>query len=215
MAISPSAGRMPGGQATPEQLETQRKASMQSHRREFARLALGFFGTTTSAFPVEFTYAGQAEAADGKADVLEVRGADGFVAKFFVDTRTHLPLMLSWMDKEPLRLTMGPNSMRGSAGGVQITRAAPGTAMSPDDIKKMQQDMAEQMKEAEAKRRIVEYRLFYGEYKPVSGVQLPTRIQRMTDGVPTEELELEKIKVNQKIDQRKFEAIKNEGTEKN
>jgi hypothetical protein len=70
----------------------------------------------------------------------------------------------------------------------------------------MQQDMAEQMKEAEAKRRIVEYRLFYGEYKPVSGVQLPTRIQRMTDGVPTEELELEKITVNQKIDQRKFEV---------
>ena len=208
MTMSPSAGQMPGTQATPEQLETQRKMSLQSHRREFARLALGLFGTTTAAFPVEFTYVGQAEAADGKADVLEVRGADGFVAKFFVDTRTHLPLMLSWMDKEPLRLTMGPGSMGGGAGNVQFTRAAPGTAMSPEDAKKMQQDMAERMKEAEAKRRVVEYRMFYGDYKPVNGVQLPTRIQRMMDGVATEELELEKITVNQKIDQKKFEAIK-------
>ena len=29
----------------------------------------------------------------------------------------------------------------------------------------MQQDMADRMKEAEAKRRIVEFRMFYGDYK--------------------------------------------------
>ena len=67
---------MPAARRTPEQLETQRKRQpAAANRREFARLALGMFGTTTSAFPVEFTYVGQAEAADGKADVLDVRGA--------------------------------------------------------------------------------------------------------------------------------------------
>ncbi len=58
----------------------------------------------------------------------------------------------------------------------------------------MQQEIAERMKEADAKRRVVEYRVFYAEYQAVSGVKLPARIQRMIDGFATEELTLEKIK---------------------
>ena len=201
-------GNMVGGQATADQVAAQRKISQQANRREFARLALGMFGDTSAAFPVEYAYVGQAEAADGKADVLEVRGTDGFVAKFFVDTKTHLPLMLSWMDKEPMRMTMGPGGVTSSGGGnVQtFTRSASGSANI--DVQQLQAEMAERMKEAEAKRRTVEYRIFYADYKTVNGVQLPTRIQRMVDGEATEELALEKIKVNQKIDQKKFEPIK-------
>jgi hypothetical protein len=72
----------------------------------------------------------------------------------------------------------------------------------------MQQEMADRMKEAEAKRRIVEYRMFYSDYKPFNGVKMPTKIQRMTDGLPTEELSLENIKVNSRIDAAKFQAGK-------
>jgi hypothetical protein len=173
-------GPMPaGGQATPEMLTAQRAAAVAASRREFARLALGLLGTSTVAFPLEFKYAGQAEAQSGKADVLEVHGADGFTAKFFIDSKTHLPLMVSWMDREPLRITMGPGD-----------------------------DMTERMKQAEANRRIVEYRTFYGDYKAFNGLNLPTRIQRMIDGVPADEMALEKIKVNQKIDASKFKTVK-------
>jgi hypothetical protein len=205
MQIGPGTG-MIGGQATPEQLAAQHKISQQANRREFARLALGMFGDTTAAFPVEFAYVGQAEAADGKAEVLDVRGPDGFVAKFFIDATTHLPLMLSWMDKEPLRMTMGSGNVSAGPGdgNVQTFTRSGGTGSSVD-MQEMQQQMAERMKEAEAKRRTVEYRVFYADYKTVSGVQLPTRIQRMVDGEATDELALEKIKVNQKIDQKKFE----------
>ena len=74
--------------------------------------------------PLEFKYAGQAEAPDGKADVLEVQGPDGFTAKLFVDGKTHLPLMLTWMDKEPLVMTMGARwpwrRQRFSGGSVQV-----------------------------------------------------------------------------------------------
>jgi hypothetical protein len=204
--MGPGTG-MIGGQATPEQVAAQRKISQQSNRREFARLALGMFGDTTAAFPVEFAYIGQAEAADGKAEVLDVRGPDGFVAKFFVDAKTHLPLMLSWMDKEPLRMMMGPGGGSAGGGNVQtITRS--GASGSSVDMQELQQQMAERMKEAEAKRRTVEYRVFYADYKTVNGVQLPTRLQRMVDGEATEELVLEKIKVNQKLDPKKFEPIK-------
>ncbi len=123
MSMSPG-GPTIGGQMTPEQIDTQRKLSLASNRREFARLALGMFGTTSAAFPVEFSYGGQAEAPDGKADVLDVKGPDGFAARLFVDTRTHLPLMLSWMDKEPLRLSIGGPGPGGvtAVGGARRSR---------------------------------------------------------------------------------------------
>jgi hypothetical protein len=99
----------------------------------------------------------------------------------------------------------------GGGNGQTITRS--GASGSSIDMQQIQQEMAERMKEAEAKRRTVEYRVFYADYKTVNGVQLPTRIQRMVDGEATDELALEKIRVNQKIDQKKFEPVK-EGTGK-
>ena len=82
----------------------------------FARLALGMFAASPAAFPLEFTYAGEAESADGKADVIDVKGEGEFAVRLFVDQQTHLPLMLSWMDKEPLVMTMGTGGP-GRAGG--------------------------------------------------------------------------------------------------
>ena len=72
----------------------------------------------------------------------------------------------------------------------------------------MQEEMAARIKEAEAKRRTVEYRIIYADYKSFDGVRLPTRIQRMMDGLPTEEMSLEKIKVNGKIDAARFAVAK-------
>jgi hypothetical protein len=209
MRMTPG-GPMVGGQATPEQIEAQRKQLLTSSRREFARFALGMLAASLTPFPVEFKYAGQAESPDGKADVLEVRGADGFVAKLFVDGKSHLPLMLSWMDREPLRMTMGPGGSSGGGGNVQITSSggAGFRASSPEEMERLRQEMAERVKEAEASRKTVEYRLIYGDYKAFNGVNLPTRIQRMMDGLPTEELALEKIKVNSKIDASKFKVVK-------
>ena len=37
---------------------------------------------------------------------------------------------------------------------------------------------------------------------------LPTRIQRMTDGIATEEITLEKIRINGKIDPARFAVVK-------
>lgn len=207
MRMSPG-GATPGGQATPEQIEKQRAQNLQSSRREFARLALGMFGTSFAPLPLEFKYAGEAESQDGKADVLEVQGPDGFTAKLFVDSKSHLPLMLSWMDKEQLRMTVGPGGAV-PGGNVQVfTAGGGGGRMTQEDMAKMQQEMADRVKEAEAKRRVVEFRMFYGDYKSFGGVNLPTRIQRMVEGLPTEELAFEKVKVNARIDAAKFKVVK-------
>jgi len=208
---APGAG-MVGGTPTTEQLAAQKAQLLASSRREFARLMVGFTGGTSPEFPVEFVYGGQAEARDGKADILDVKGPDGFTARLFVDGKTHLPLMLTWMDKEPLSLMVtndgrGGGMRTGGGGGVQVMSSA-NMGGSPEDLAKMREDMAARMAEAEAKRRVVEWRLFYGDYKVVDGVKMPTRIQRMTDGIATEEITLEKIRINGKIDPAKFAVVK-------
>jgi hypothetical protein len=65
-------------------------------RQDLARLMLGMFATAGGSLPLTFTYAGEAEAPQGKADVLEVSGPANFRARLFIDAQTHLPLMVSW-----------------------------------------------------------------------------------------------------------------------
>ena len=89
------------------------------------------------------------------------------------------------------------NSAAGGGGAQQMT---------PEQRDQMMKEMEDRMKEAEAKRRTVEYRLYYSDYQDVSGVKLPFKLQRSIDGKPAEEMTLEKIKVNQKIDPKKFEV---------
>jgi hypothetical protein len=204
-----SGGPLPAN-ATAEQVAARKTQQLQANRREFARLAIGMLGTTTAAYPAEFVYAGQVASADGKADVLEVRAADGFAAKLYVDGKSHLPMMLVWMDKEPLRVMMGGNGgtvMSGGGGGVVRSFSTTSDGQMQDPAK-MQAEMDARLKEAEAARKTVEYRLFYAEYKMVDGVRMPTRIQRMVDGLPTEEMSLDKIKINTKIDPAKFSIAK-------
>ncbi|HSK09309.1 MAG TPA: hypothetical protein VK911_07015 [Vicinamibacterales bacterium] len=201
----------PGGtdpeKMTPEQKAEADRLRLLATRKEFARLVLGLFPGSPDAYPLQFSYAGEAEAPDGKADVLDVTGEGGFAARLFVDAATHLPLMLTWMDKEPLVVRMGPGGANVTAGGggavfQRIERAAP---MSKEEREKMEKDMEAARAEAEATRRTVEFRLYYGDYREVGGVRLPHRIQRAVDGQTTEEMEFDSLKVNAKIDRHTFE----------
>jgi hypothetical protein len=197
MMIRMAPGGMPGGEPTPEQIASQRAGLMASARRDFARFALGMFGTGMDVFPLEFAYAGVAESPDTKAHVLTVTGPDGFDAKLFVDIASHLPLMLTWMDREPLVMQLG-----GPGGGMQVFQRGAG---SPQDAERLRAEMDQRMREAAANRRVVEYRLFYADYKAFGGVRFPTRLQRMIDGAPVEEITFDKVKVNDKLDSKLFE----------
>ena len=216
----------PGGVVDPEKMTAEEKADFDQKRlvankKEFAKLALGMFAMSPAAYPVELADGGQAESPDGKADVIDVKGEGGFAAKLFIDAQTHLPLMLSWMDKEPITMTMGPGGtvttggapgagMAASGGNTTFTRVerSGGAPMTPEEREKMMKDLEARRKEAEAKARTVEYRVYYGDYKTVGGVQLPHRIQRSIDGKPTEEMIFDTFKVNPKIDAKKFQVAK-------
>jgi len=244
----PGGAAMDPAKMTPEQKADADRMRLLSNKKEFTKLTLGMFASSLAAFPLEFTYAGQAESGDGKADVINVKGEGDFGVVLFLDEKTHMPLMVSWMDKEPIVMQMGgPGGAGGKAGvggsgetrvfqqfggggggvvggaaggGSTVTAAAPtshaggdakaggGQNMSKEELDKMQKDLEERRKEAEAKRRTVEYRVYYSEYKAVGGVKLPFRIAKSIDGKTTEEMVFDTIKLNPKIDAKKFEVSK-------
>jgi hypothetical protein len=193
MVVMRSAGgAAPGAVPTPEQKAESDRLQTVAQKKDFARLTLGMFGSSYAGFPVEFSYGGEAEAADGKAYVVDVKGAEDFTARLFVDAKTNLPLMLSWMALEPL--VMQQNISRG--GG------------SPPDRAKMMEEMAAAQKAAEANRKMVEHRVYYSNFRTVNGLKLPHTLQRSVAGKPTEEMTFDAIKVNPKIDSKKFEITK-------
>lgn len=203
--------------ATPEEKAAAAAKTVASLKLDFAKLALGMFGGSFAQAPLTFTYSGTAEAPDGKADVIDVKGPNDFAGKLFVDQKTHLPLMLSWMAKEPMQMTtMGGGRTAGPGGGAQVMTFGVGGAngggrganMTPEERDKMMKDLEAQMKEAEAKRKNVEYRMFYADYQKVDGIQLPHRIQQSVAGTPSTEITIEKYKINPKIDPKKFETVK-------
>jgi len=214
MIRSASSGA-PGGQMTPEQKAAEDARMVMAAKKEFARLTLGMFGTSYDGFPLQFSYGGQAESPDGKADVVDVTGPDNFSARLFVDTHTHLPLMLSWSDREPRVVTQtmrsgGPGGGRGAGtvqmggGGTFTTAGRGGQPPSEEDIERMRAEAAA----ADAARKMVEYRIYYSNYKSVGGIKLPHTLQRSIDGKPSEETTFEQIKINPKIDPKKFAVTK-------
>ena len=104
---------------TPEQQEAARRTRLANVKQDFARLMLGMFAASFSTVPLTFTYAGKAEAPQGKADVIDVKGPGNFSARFFVDADKHLPIMMSWTAPIPPQRGRGPGgaSGAGAAGG--------------------------------------------------------------------------------------------------
>ena len=217
-----------GAPASPEAAAESRKASVLSNKQDFARIALGLFAASFSGYPLEFSLDTAAAPADGKSIVIAVKGEGDFAAKLFVDRDSHLPAMLTWMAKEPAvrntaarGVAAGPGGTTVTSGGATMitgggtfvsgggqTAVQGGQAMTPEERAQMMKDLDAQMKAADARRRIVEYQMAYGDYKAVNGVRMPTRFRRTIDGKPIDEVVLEKITLNPKIDPRKFDVVK-------
>ena len=157
----------------------------QGVRSDFARLLIGWLLTTPSSFPVEFSFAGEAESPDGKADVLEAKGPGGFAARLFLDQKTHYPLMLTYNGKKPRIVTQ---------------TAAPGAPRNPEEMEKRMKEM-----EAEAaKQPDVEFRIYLSDYREVNGVSFPHKLARSIENEVNEELEIKTVKINPQFKPEKF-----------
>jgi hypothetical protein len=95
VALAAPPGRA-GSPTTPEQQGAARTARVAAAKQDFARLTPGMFAGSFRSYPLTFTYAGRAEAPQGQADVIDVKGPADFALRLFVNGETHLPIMVTW-----------------------------------------------------------------------------------------------------------------------
>jgi hypothetical protein len=148
--------------------------ALRNSRAELARLAIGLLLMSPASLPVEFTYGGEAEAPEGKADVIDAKGSSNFAAKLFLDQKSHRPLMMAYRGASP-RMVVQTQRVQGTPppdgpghGGLQAPPAP----------------------------EIVDISLFFDDYRNVDGVQLPHHLSRSVDGQTIEELTCKNLKVN-------------------
>jgi hypothetical protein len=215
-AGGPGGLRMMGGPGMGGNNPQAREEQDNRQKAEIVRLTLGWLLTAPSAFPLEFTYAGEATAPDGKADVLDVTGPGNFTARMFFDQASHHLLMLTYMGKDFRQMMR----LRGPGQGGQAGQNRPPGFLSREELEKLppeerakkeaeqraaREKMQAEMREAMAKLPDVEFRWSFGEYKSVNGINLPHRLIKATGDQTTEEWEITKVKVNAQIKPDRFE----------
>jgi hypothetical protein len=206
----------PGGPAmTPQQQqEAARRIRVNAIKQDFARLTLGMFATSFDSYPLTFGYAGQAEAPQGKADVVDVKGGGNFAARLFIASDTHLPIMMSWTSPvTPANLVVVPQGQARPAtlppGAVVVETPAPlPSSASKEDQDKYAKDVAALRQKAIQGAKPIENRLYYADYRDTDGLKLPFKLRRAIGPDTIEETTFDRFRLNAKIDPRKFEVVK-------
>ena len=160
----------------PERLK---ELQLRNRRAEVSRLLLALLLTTDS--PV--AWIGTAQSPEGTADVLEVKSSDGTATRLFLDSTTHVPLMMTW----------NGGGQRGGRGGQGGFRGAP--AQEPQAGAAVDAAQGRRGRGAGgAPPATLEMHL--SDYKVVNGVKLPHLITRGTNGQTAEEWTIKSYKIN-------------------
>lgn len=179
-----------GAKPTKEQLEKMEREQTQKFRAEYARYVLALLLRAPTGYGLEFNYAGEAVADDGRADVIDATGPENFAARLFLDKETHLPLMLTYRAPKPRMIT---------------------AMMRSTDNKKKQEDILKEAREkasqelATAKPEEVEMQLRLTDYRKTGGLLLPHRITQGSDGEVNEEWEIKTYEFNPQFKADKFQ----------
>ena len=160
------------GTLTRAQQQELRLMRLRAARDQISRLMLGWFAIAMPSANVQYSYAGEAEAPDGKAYVIDAKNSEGFAARLFIDTTSQLPLMLTYQG--------APGFAVGAVGG------ASGTPSNPPAT--------------------IEHALYFSDWRDVDGVRFPHALRRAGAGATNEEWTIGKVRINSKIDPKKFEA---------
>jgi len=145
--------------------------ALRNQRADMTRFALALLLTSPLSMPLEYAYGGEAEADDGKADVVDAKGPGSFAARLFLDQKTHRPLMLAYRGAAP-RMMMRTQRSDGPPPGAGV----PLHELPPPQI--------------------VDIQLFLDDYRSVDGVLLPHHLSRSVDGKPNEEMTFKTIRIN-------------------
>jgi hypothetical protein len=205
MGGSPVVAGGPDEKPTPEQLEQMNKTMVRSGQMESSRLMLGWLAMAHPSINAHYTYVGDAESPDGKAYVIDVKSADNFAARLFIDQATHLPLMVTYKGAQPRMLTQGGGARQVTPAGGNPHAVTMSASMTDEERKKAQADMEKQVQEMQrAAPVMVDYTLFFEEWRDADGLKFPFKMRRAMGSETTEEWTVSKVKLNPKIDPKRF-----------
>jgi hypothetical protein len=186
-----------------------RRARLATVKQDYARMALGLFGAST-AYPLTFSYAAVAEAPQGRADVLDAKGEGTFALRYFINSETRLPIMVTWTTPPTNVIVTVPGQAPPAsvAPGAVVVAGPPAPAKdaAKEEMDKYSKDVL--ALRAKAQATPVEHRLYFADYRDVDGLKLPFRLRRAIGTETTEETIFDRFRVNAKVDPRKFEALK-------
>ena len=149
-------------------------------RNEFARQLLSILLLPPPSLDVRYSYAGQAEAPDGQAFVIDAIGPDGFSARVFLDKRTHLPLMLSYPGYAP-------------SSSIHVSRRE---SVSRDEARKGG-DRQEKCDDCDRpKGGPAEIQIRLSKYRTVGGILLPHHFVSLANDKVFEEIDIKAYRIN-------------------
>ena len=186
-------GRAGAPAIDPERL---REAQLRQRQGELARLMLMWFLTTDA----PATWLGTAQSADGTADVIEITPAGGQATRVFLDSATHMPLMMTntgFGGGGRGRRGGGPDG-RGAVPNAQAAAPAPAapTPGAPTG--------APEARRGGGPPQSVTIETHLSEYKAVNGIKLPHLITRGVNGQTNEEWEIKNYRINPNLKANTF-----------
>ena len=200
----------PAEKPSAEDLERMNAASLRNYRQEISRLMLGWFGTTHPSLKAQYSYVGEAESPDGKAYVIDVKDEAGFAARLFIDQNSKLPLMVTYEGRARQVMTSGMpagTTRVGAAGSTTVNQSS--KPLAEEEIKKLREQTDKNLASMAAQpAAMVEYSLFFDDWREVDGINFPHVIRRASKGATDEEWTISKVKINPKLDAKKFAVEK-------
>jgi hypothetical protein len=174
----------------PNNQQTQ-AAQLRAVRAEFARYVIGWLLAAPPTQTVDFSYGGEAQAEEGRADVIDVKGADDFAMRLFLDKETHRPLMLTYRGTQPGMI-------------MNMQTASAGSHEEAEKLAKEAQEKARKELESQPPAKTVEIQMYLSDYRSVGGILLPHHITRAVNGEVNEEWDVTKFKINPPLKAENF-----------
>jgi hypothetical protein len=176
----------PAAGATPD--EAAKQAQLAARQTEVARVVLALLLTTDQ--PVKWT--GTAVSPAATAEVLEMTAPDGSPIRMLIDSKSYMPLMLTWtgIAQDPIAALAARAGFRGRGRGGR------GGFFGGRQGQQQQQQQAAKVVSADELAKPTALRMFLSEYKAVNGVKLPHLVVRGAGDQITEEWEIKSYKIN-------------------